>query len=157
MGTGPSADLHAYTAVFEHLIPDDEKEFVKRASCISDQYSTYTIVDGIKINGKLTLGEDMADLGGAILAYMAWKEDTKGQRLNSIDGLTPEQRLFLGYSQYYCANVRDEVKRMQATVNPHSPVEYRVNGVVSNMPEFQEAFHCKAESPMVNQNRCRVW
>jgi endothelin-converting enzyme/putative endopeptidase len=138
-------------------MPDDEKEFVKRASCISDQYSTYTIVDDIKINGELTLGEDMADLGGAILAYMAWKEDTKGQRLNSIDGLTPEQRFFVGYSQYYCANVRDEVKRMQATVNPHSPVEYRVNGVVSNMPEFQEAFHCKAGSPMVNQNRCKVW
>jgi putative endopeptidase len=137
--------------------PEDEKEFVKRASCISYQYSSYTIVDDIKINGKLTLGEDMADLGGAILAYMAWKDDTKGQRLNSIDGLTPEQRFFVGYSQYYCANVRDEVKRMQATVNPHSPVEYRVNGVVSNMPEFQEAFHCKAGSPMVNENRCRVW
>jgi putative endopeptidase len=137
--------------------PEDEKEFVKRASCISDQYSTYTIVDDIKINGKLTLGEDIADLGGAILAYLAWKEDTKAQPLHAIDGLTPEERFFVGYSQYYCANVRDEVKRMQATVNPHSPVEYRVNGVVSNMPEFQQAFHCKAGAPMVNAKQCRVW
>ena len=137
--------------------PEDETAFVKRASCLSDQYSSYIIVDDIKINGKLTLGEDMADLGGAILAYMAWKESTHGQSLHTIDELTPEQRFFIGYSQYYCANVRDEVKRMRATVDPHSPVEYRVNGVVSNMPEFQEAFHCKAGLPMVNQNRCRVW
>ena len=137
--------------------PEDEKEFIKRASCISDQYSSYTIVDDIKINGKLTLGEDMADLGGTILAYLAWQEDTKGLALHAIDGLTPEQRYFVAYAQFACANVRDEVKRMRATVDPHSPVEYRVNGVVSNMPEFQQAFHCKAGSPMVNAKQCRVW
>jgi putative endopeptidase len=137
--------------------PDDGKEFVKRAACISDQYSTYTVVDDIKINGKLTLGEDMADLGGAILAYLAWKKDADGPRLHTIDGLTPDQGFFVAYAQYYCANVRGEVKRMRATVDPHSPVEYRVNGVVSNMPEFQQAFHCKTGSPMVNENRCRVW
>jgi endothelin-converting enzyme/putative endopeptidase len=137
--------------------PDDEKEFVKRASCISDQYSTYTIIDDIKINGKLTLGEDVADLGGLILAYMAWKEDTKGQKLEPIEGLTPEQRFFIGYGQSWCGQTRDETKRLRATVDPHSPQKYRTNGVVSNMPEFQEAFHCKAGSPMVNQNRCRVW
>jgi putative endopeptidase len=136
---------------------DDGKEFVKRASCISDQYSTYTIVDDIKINGKLTLGEDVADLGGLLLAYMAWKEDTKGQTLEPIEGLTPDQRFFVGYGQSWCGQTRDETKRMRATVDPHSPEKYRTNGVVSNMPEFQEAFHCKAGSPMVNQNRCRVW
>lgn len=136
---------------------DDGKEFVKRASCISDQYSTYTIVDDIKINGKLTLGEDVADLGGLLLAYMAWKEDTKGQTLEPIEGLTPEQRFFVGYGQSWCGQTRDETKRMRATVDPHSPEKYRTNGVVSNMPEFQEAFHCKTGSPMVNQNRCRVW
>jgi endothelin-converting enzyme/putative endopeptidase len=137
--------------------PDDEKEFVKRAACVSDQYSTYTIIDDIKINGKLTLGEDVADVGGLILAYMAWKEDTKGQKLDPIDGLTPEQRFFVGYGQSWCSNERDERKRMRATVDPHSPEKYRTNGVVSNMPEFQQAFHCKAGSVMVNQNRCRVW
>jgi|HubBroStandDraft_6_1064221.scaffolds.fasta_scaffold00014_92 putative endopeptidase len=136
---------------------DDGKEFVKRASCISDQYSTYTIIDDIKINGKLTLGEDTADLGGLILAYMAWKADTKGQNLQPIDNLTPDQRFFVGYGQSWCGESRDETKRLRATVDPHSPEKYRTNGVVSNMPEFQEAFHCKTGSPMVNQNRCRVW
>jgi putative endopeptidase len=136
---------------------DDGKEFVKRASCISDQYSTYTIIDDIKINGKLTLGEDVADLGGLILAYMAWKDDTKGQILQPLDDLTPDQRFFVGYGQSWCGETRDETKRLRAAVDPHSPEKYRTNGVVSNMPEFQEAFHCKAGSPMVNQNRCRVW
>jgi endothelin-converting enzyme/putative endopeptidase len=136
---------------------EDGKEFVKRASCISDQYSTYTIIDDIKINGKLTLGEDVADLGGLILAYMAWKEDTKGQKLDPIDDLTPDQRFFVGYGQSWCGQSRDETKRLRATVDPHSPEKYRTNGVVSNMTQFQEAFHCKAGSPMVNQNRCRVW
>jgi len=137
--------------------PEDGKEFEKRASCISDQYSKYVIVDDIKINGKLTLGEDVADLGGLLLAYMAWKEDTKNQNLESIEGLTPEQRFFVGYGQSWCGQVRDESKRLRATVDPHSPEKYRTNGVVSNMPQFQEAFHCKSGQPMVNANRCRVW
>jgi putative endopeptidase len=137
--------------------PEDGKEFEKRAACISNQYSNYTIIDDIKINGKLTLGEDVADLGGLLLAYMAWKQDTKDQKLEPIEGLTPEQRFFVGYGQSWCGHVRDESKRMRATIDPHSPEKYRTNGVVSNMPEFQEAFHCKAGSPMVNQNRCRVW
>jgi putative endopeptidase len=136
---------------------DDGKEFVKRATCISDQYSTYTIVDDIKINGKLTLGEDVADLGGLLLAYMAWKEDTKDQKLEPLDDLTPEQRFFVGYGQSWCGQSRDETKRLRATVDPHSPEKYRTNGVVSNMPEFQKAFQCRSGSAMVNQNRCRVW
>ncbi len=137
--------------------PEDGKEFEKRASCISDQYSKYVIVDDIKINGKLTLGEDVADLGGLLLAYMAWKQDTMNQKLEPTEGLTPEQRFFVGYGQSWCGQVRDESKRLRATVDPHSPEKYRTNGVVSNMPQFQEAFHCKAGQPMVNANRCRVW
>ncbi len=137
--------------------PEDAKEFQQRADCISNQYSNYTIIDDIKINGKLTLGEDVADLGGLLLAYMAWKEDTKGQKLEPLDDLTPEQRFFVGYGQSWCGQTRDETKRLRATVDPHSPEKYRTNGVVSNMPEFQEAFHCKAGSPMVNRNQCRVW
>jgi putative endopeptidase len=137
--------------------PEDAKKFQQRADCISTQYSGYTIIDDIKINGKLTLGEDVADLGGLLLAYMAWKEDTKGEKLEPIDGLTPEQRFFVGYGQSWCGETRDETKRLRATVDPHSPEKYRTNGVVSNMAEFQEAFHCKAGSPMVNHNRCRVW
>jgi endothelin-converting enzyme/putative endopeptidase len=137
--------------------PEDGKEFEKRASCISDQYSKYVIIDEVHINGKLTLGEDVADLGGLLLAYMAWKDDTKGQKLDPIDSLTPEQRFFVGYGQSWCGHVRDESKRLRATVDPHSPEKYRTNGVVSNMPQFQEAFHCKTGQPMVNANRCRVW
>jgi putative endopeptidase len=137
--------------------PDDAKAFQERADCISNQYSGYTIIDDIKINGKLTLGEDVADLGGLILAYMAWKADTRGQQLEPIDGLMPDQRFFIGYGQSWCGQTRDETKRLRATIDPHSPEKYRTNGVVSNMPQFQEAFHCKADAPMVNQNRCRVW
>jgi putative endopeptidase len=147
----------AHGSLRDWWTPEDGKEFEKRASCISDQYSTYTIVDDIKINGKLTLGEDVADLGGLILAYMAWKDDTKNQKLAPIDDLTPDQRFFVGYGQSWCGQTRDEAKRLRATVDPHSPEKYRTNGVVSNMPQFQEAFHCKAGSPMVNANRCRVW
>jgi endothelin-converting enzyme/putative endopeptidase len=135
----------------------DGKEFQERASCISDQYSQYVIVDDIRINGKLTLGEDVADLGGLLLAYNAWKEDTKGQKLEPIDGLTPEQRFFVGYGQSWCSNTRDEAKRLRATVDPHSPDKYRGSGVVTNMPEFQEAFHCKTGTPMAPEKRCRVW
>jgi putative endopeptidase len=137
--------------------PEDAKQFEQRASCISDQYSNYVIVDDIKINGKLTLGEDVADLGGLTLAYMAWQDETKGQKLEPLEGLTPEQRFFIAYGQSWCGNTRDETKRLRATVDPHSPEKYRANGVVSNMPEFQEAFHCKVGTPMARQNRCRVW
>jgi endothelin-converting enzyme/putative endopeptidase len=111
----------------------------------------------VKINGKLTNGEDLADLGGTLLAYLAWKEDTKDQKLDAIDGLTPEQRFFVGYGQSWCTSTRDEEKRLRATLDPHSPDKYRANGVVSNLPQFREAFHCKSGQPMVRENACRVW
>ena len=127
--------------------PEDGKQFDQRASCISDQYSQYVAVDDIKVNGQLTLGENVADLGGLMLAYVAWKTETRNQKLDSIDGFTPEQRFFIGYGQSWCDNTRDETKRMYATIDPHSPDKYRTNGVVSNVPEFQQAFQCKAGSP----------
>ena len=135
----------------------DAQEFEKRAKCVSDQYSQYTIVDGIKINGKLTLGEDVADLGGTLLAYLAWKEATKGQNLPSVDGLTPDQRFFVGMAQWACGDERPESKRLNAITNPHSPEEYRVNGVVSNMPEFGRAFSCRIGQPMVRATQCKIW
>ncbi len=135
----------------------DRKEFEQRAQCVVDQYSGYTIIDDIKINGKLTNGEDIADLGGMLLAYLAWKEDTKDQKLEPLDGLTPEQRFFVAYGQDWCTNERDKNKRLRATVDPHSPEKYRTNGVVANMPEFRAAFHCKPGQPMVRENACRVW
>jgi putative endopeptidase len=135
----------------------DAKEFEERAQCIVDQYSQYTIVDDIKINGKLTNGEDIADLGGLILGWMAWKVETVGKALDSRDAFSPEQRFFIGYAQWACENNRPEDQRVLAVTDPHSPGKYRVNGLVVNMPEFERAFSCKAGQPMVGANRCRVW
>ncbi len=136
---------------------EDGEQFEKRAQCVVDQYAQYTIVDDIKINSKLTEGEDVADLGGTILAYVAWKAATKGQTLENREGFTPDQRFFIGLAQWACENERDENLRVNAVTNPHSPGKYRINGVVINMPEFQQAFSCKAGQPMARENRCRVW
>ena len=137
--------------------PADSKAFEERAQCIVDQYAQYTVVDNVKINSKLTLGEDVADIGGLILSYMAWKDATKNQTLVEIDGLTPEQRFFVGYGQSWCSNERPENMRMRAMTDPHSPGRWRTNGVVVNMPEFQKAFACKTGQPMAPEKRCRVW
>ena len=138
---------------------DDKEKFQTRTKCVADQYAGYVIVDDVHINSKLTLGEDVADLGGEILAYIAWKDATKGLYLKSADGLTPEQRFFIGFAQWACANERPENQRVQAMTDPHSPPYARINGVVVNMPEFQNAFSCKAGQPMVNppQKLCRIW
>ncbi len=136
---------------------EDAAEFEKRAKCVSDQYSQYTVIDDVKINGKLTLGEDVADLGGTFLAYLAWKDATKSQDLKSSDGFTPDQRFFIGMAQWACGDERPESKRVHAITDPHSPLEYRVNGVVSNMPEFGKAFACKVGQPMVRGEPCKIW
>ncbi len=136
---------------------EDAKRFEQRSACLVDQYSQYTAVDRLKVNGKQTLSENIADLGGLMLAYTAWKDETKGQSLDSIEGFTPEQRFFVAYGQSWCTNTREKTKRLQATADPHSPEEYRANGAVSNLPEFQQAFHCKRGAPMVRKDPCRVW
>ena len=136
---------------------EDAQQFEKRAQCVVDQYAQYTIVDDIKINSKLTEGEDVADLGGTVLAYIAWKEAEKGKKLEDRDGFTPDQRFFIGLAQWACENQRPENLRANAITNPHSPGKYRINGVVVNMPEFQKAFGCKAGQPMTKEDRCRVW
>jgi putative endopeptidase len=135
----------------------DAAEFQKRADCVSDEYSQFTVVDDIKINGKLTMGEDVADLGGQLLAYIAWKAANKGKELKPIDGFTPDQRFFIGMAQWACGNERPENLRANAITDPHSPDKYRINGVVSNMPEFQAAFSCKIGQPMVREKACKVW
>jgi putative endopeptidase len=137
--------------------PDDGKAFEERAACISDQYAQYVIVDDIKINSKLTLGEDVADVGGLVLAWMAWKAETVDKKLEDRDGMTPEQRFFVGYAQWACENDRPENLRVKALTDPHSPGKYRVNGLVVNMPEFERAFSCKPGSAMAAEKRCRVW
>src|ERR1700684_953829 len=138
---------------------EDREKFDARTKCVADQYSSYVMVDDIHINGELTLGENVADLGGEILAFMAWKDATKDKNLLPIDGLTPEQRFFVGFAQWDCANMRDEDLRVRAITDPHSPAKYRINGVVVNMPEFGHAFSCKAGQPMVSppDKVCKVW
>jgi len=135
----------------------DAKEFEKRAACVADQYAQYTVIDDIKINSKLTLGEDIADLAGILLAWDAWKLATAGQKLEPRDGLTPEQRFFVGNAQWVCANERPEDMRVRAMTDPHSPPAWRVNGLMPNVPEFAKAFACKAGQPMVKENVCRIW
>jgi putative endopeptidase len=139
----------------------DGKEFEKRVSCIADEYSGFTAVDDLKLNGRLTLGENTADNGGARVSFNALEhliaEDKTGKETQPIDGYTPEQRFFLGFGRVWCEKQRDEYARMRVTVDPHSPGKYRVDGVVQNMPEFQKAWGCKAGQPMVAENACHVW
>jgi endothelin-converting enzyme/putative endopeptidase len=138
----------------------DGKAFDDRAACIDKQYSGYSATeDGtVKINGKLTLGENVADNGGLRLAWMALDEVMKTKPLpQNSDNLTPQQRFFVGWAQMWCENRTDEIARLHAKINPHSPGRYRTNGVVSNMPEFATAFSCQAGAPMVSQPVCRVW
>jgi putative endopeptidase len=137
----------------------DGQEFEKRAACVARQYAGYTVVDDIKINSQLTLGEDLADLGGLVLAWEAWKAHMQGKPGESRDGLTPEQRFFVGFAQWDCADARPEQLRVQAKVDPHSPAKWRINGVVVNMPEFEQAFACKPGAKLVKPagQRCKVW
>ena len=137
--------------------PADGKAFEDRTQCFVDQYSSLTAIDEVKVNGKLTLGENAADNGGLRISLMAYLARIAVEPARAIDGFTPEQRLFLGWGQVWCENVRPERARMLAQTNPHSPGRERVNGVVSNMPEFQKAFSCKPGAPMVRQTQCRVW
>lgn len=135
----------------------DAKAFEERVNCVRQQYAQYVIIDDIHINSSLTLGEDVADIGGTLLAYIAWKHATAGQDLKPADGLTPDQRFFVGMAQWACGDQRPESKRLRAITDPHSPDEFRINGVVADLPEFGEAFGCKVGQPMMRANACRVW
>jgi len=140
---------------------EDGKEFEKRVSCVADEYSGFTAVDDLKLNGRLTLGENTADNGGARVALMALEhmiaEDKTGKEGEKIDGYTPEQRFFLGFARVWCEKRRPEVARTRVFTDPHSPGKYRIDGVVQNMPEFEKAWGCKAGQPMVSENACHVW
>jgi endothelin-converting enzyme/putative endopeptidase len=144
--------------------PRDASEFNQRAACLVKEYDGFIQVDTLHVNGKLTLGENIADLGGLRLAYLAWKQrelqpDAAPDRTKepAIAGLSPEQQFFVSYGQGWCQNDRPERLRLRVEVDPHSPEKFRVNGVVVNLPEFQQAFGCKAGQPMVSTNRCSIW
>jgi len=138
----------------------DARAFDERSQCLVKEYGSFVAVDDVKQNGELTLGENTADNGGLRIAQMALRTTLKNatpEQLKPIDGYTPEQRLFLGFSQIWCENATEEVQRLEAQTDPHSLPRYRVNGVLVNMPEFQQAFHCQPTAAMVSPRACRVW
>lgn len=138
---------------------EDAAAFEERARCIREQYGSYRVIDDIFINADLTSGEDIADLGGLVLAWEAWKKETADQRLLPLDGLSPDQRFFVGFAQWACSAERPESLRLHAATDPHSPPRYRINGVVVNMPEFKAAFDCPDDAPMAKPEEavCRIW
>jgi putative endopeptidase len=140
---------------------DDAKEFEQRADCTANEYSSFVSVKDdkgeVKLNGRLTLGENTADNGGLKLAYMALTNIIGNTPVKPIDGYTPQQRFFLSYGQIWCQNVTDQEARKRVLTDPHSPGRWRVNGAVQNSAAFQQAFGCKAGQPMVAENACRVW
>ncbi len=140
--------------------PQDRKNFDSMTDCEVQEYGNFTVVDDLKINGKLTLGENTADNGGLRLAYVAFLEDAKRKDINlsaKQDGYTPVQQFFLAFGQDWCGSTRPQQLRLQVQTDPHSPRQFRTNGVVQNMPEFGKAFGCKAGQPMMPVNACHVW
>ncbi len=137
--------------------PEDAKRFNEREACIDKEYSAFTVAPGVHVNGKLTLGENTADNGGVRVSLKALHNTEAGKPEPDINAFTPDQRFFLSFGQIWCSNERPEALRLQVQTDPHSPAEFRVNGVVQNMPEFQKAFSCKAGSPMVSADACHVW
>ncbi len=140
--------------------PEDAKKFEARTDCLVNEYGSFTAVDDVKVNGKLTLGENTADNGGLVLAYLAYLERAKINKVDlnaKINGYTAPQRFYIGYAQNYCENSRDELIRQQVLTDPHSPDHFRVTGAIVNQPGFAGAFGCKKGTPMVPVNSCRVW
>jgi endothelin-converting enzyme/putative endopeptidase len=135
------------------------KEFDRRAACIVDQFDGYTAVDDLKVNGKYTVGENIADLGGLKLSYLAWQRLPGAAAGPKVEGFTPAQAFFVAFAQSWCAKERPESVRSQVLDDPHAPPQWRVNGPLSNTPAFQEAFQCPAGSRMVRppERRCELW
>ena len=140
--------------------PEDTKKFVERTDCVVNEYGNFVAVDDVKVNGKLTLGENTADNGGLVLAYMAYLDRAKKNGVDLTakkDGYTPVQRFYIGFAQNYCENTRPDLIRNEVLTDPHSPDQLRVSGAIVNQPGFAAAFGCKKGSPMVPVNSCRVW
>jgi putative endopeptidase len=136
----------------------DSKAFDQREQCLVKEYETFTLPGGVHMNGKLTLGENTADNGGLRLAWMALMNDLAGKTLPKLGGYNEAQQFYLGFGQIWCTNDTPEIIRLRAQTDPHAIDKYRVNGTVSNMPEFQKAFGCKAGMPMVRAGgSCRTW
>ena len=140
-------------------VPEDESQFRERAQRMIDQYSNFNPIDDLRLQGALGLGENIADLGGLTVSYKAYQNATKEQPTEVIDGFTPEQRFFMGWAQVWRIKFRDEALRQQVITGPHSPGMYRVLGVLSNMPEFYQAFDVKPGDAMYREEdvRVKIW
>lgn len=137
---------------------DDRKKFEERAACVVNQFNEYEVQPGLFIDGKLTLGENIGDFAGLTVAYEAFKKSMEGKpRPANIDGFTPEQRFFLGWAQVWAGKYTPEAERLQVKTNTHSLPRWRVNGPMSNMPQFKEAFGCKEGQKMVRKDACLIW
>jgi putative endopeptidase len=136
---------------------EDRKNFDERATCVQQQFDGYEVEPGLHENGKLVLGESIADLGGLAISYAAYEKSIEGKRPPTLDGFTPEQRFFLGWAQVWGANLRPELARLMANSNPHPVSKFRVNGPLSNMELFAKAFGCKKGDAMVREKACKIW
>jgi endothelin-converting enzyme/putative endopeptidase len=139
---------------------EDETKFTERADCMVKQYDAIESVPGVHLNGKLTLGENLADLGGLWLAWIAWQEKAMAAHVDmaeKTDGYTPEQRFWIAYAQQWCTQTRPENLRAAALTDPHAPDAYRANSILQDLPAFAKSFSCKASSKMVSPKPCRVW
>jgi endothelin-converting enzyme/putative endopeptidase len=139
---------------------DDEQKFTQRAECMVKQYDAIEAVPGVHLNGKLTLGENLADLGGLWLAWLAWLDKAQAAHVDmtvKMDGYTPDQRFWIAYAQQWCTQTRPEQLRTQAQSDPHAPDEYRTNSVLQDLPDFAKSFSCKKTDKMVSADPCRVW
>ena len=136
---------------------EDFKKFQAATDCISDHFSAYTVADGAHVQGHLVTGEATADLGGLTLAWRAFHASKAYKTAKTLDGFTPDQQFFFGAAHVWAENVRPERQAQLVTIDPHPPGNYRVNGTLANMPQFQQAFHAPDGSPMVNKDRCVIW
>lgn len=137
--------------------PNDLKQFHHATDCIATLFSSYKVDGDLPVQGKLVVGEATADLGGLTLAYRAFHEPGLYQQAKTVNGLTPDQQFFLGVAHIWAGNMRTEQQRNLVTIDPHPPMEFRVNGTLANMPQFQAAFEIPEKSPMVNEHRCVIW
>jgi len=138
---------------------EDRQRFEEKANCVANQFASYEVLPGLKMNGRLTLGENIADLGGLTMAYYAFQKSLQSNKSRpaNIDGFTPEQRFFLGWAQVWAAKATDEATRSQVIGGPHALPRWRVNGPLANLPQFAQAYGCKAGDAMVREENCRIW
>jgi len=137
---------------------DDKAKFDAKASCVADQYGSFEPVKGVHVNGKLTLGEDIADLGGVKMAFYAYRQLRKGSAQHyAADGFGEDQQFFLSYAQMWCSKERPESEQLRLTADEHAPAKFRVFGALRNLPEFAAAFGCAPGTPMRPANACTVW